>query len=82
VPTEQQLAGVGGWLLVRRTREQAANVRAMAVVVPVNRWTLGRAWPEARLSSGNSIEVILPIMSWAYASGQRQCCLDGHLVGS
>jgi hypothetical protein len=32
--------------LERRTRDRAANMRAMApVVVPLNRWTLGRAWP-------------------------------------
>jgi hypothetical protein len=53
--------------LERRTRDQAANMRAM---VPVNRWVPGRAWPEARLLTGNSIEVILPAASWAYASGQ------------
>jgi hypothetical protein len=28
------------------------------------------------------MEVILPVASWAYASGQREPCLDGHLVGS
>jgi hypothetical protein len=49
------------------------------VVVPLSRWTLGRAGREARLIAGNSIEVILSVMSWAYASGQRQRRLDGHL---
>ena len=32
--------------------------------------------PEARLIIGNSIEVILPAASWAYASGQRKRRLD------
>jgi hypothetical protein len=42
----------------------------------------GRAWPEARLLTGNSMEVIPPVMSWTYASGQRKRRLDGHPVGS
>jgi hypothetical protein len=61
---------------------RAANMRAMAPVVLLNRWTLGRAGREARLITGNSIEVILSVMSWAYASGQRNPRLDGHLLDS
>jgi hypothetical protein len=45
------------------------------VALPVNRGHPG-AWLEARLLTGNSIEVILTIMSWAYASGQRKRRLD------
>ena len=61
----------------RRTRDQAANMRAMAAVaVPVNRWAPGVRLAEARLITGNSIEVILTIMSWAYAGGQRKRRLD------
>jgi hypothetical protein len=52
------------------------------VVVPRNRWTPGRAWPEARLITGNSMEVIQPVMSWTYASGQRKRRLDSHPVNS
>jgi hypothetical protein len=57
-------------------------MRAPPVAVPVNRWAPGRAWPEARLIIGNSIRVILPTTSWAYASDQPNRLLDGHLVGS
>jgi hypothetical protein len=61
VSVEQHLAGVGGWLLGVAHRDQAANRCAMApVAVPVNRWAPGRAWPEARLITGNSIAVVLP----------------------
>jgi hypothetical protein len=53
-----------------------SNLRAMApVALPVNRGHPG-ARPEARLITGNSIEVILTFMSWAYASGQRKHRLD------
>ena len=77
VSVEQHLAGVGGWLLGVAHRDRAANRCAMApVAVPVNRWTSRRAWPEARLITGNSIEVIPTIMSWAYACGQRKRRLD------
>jgi hypothetical protein len=48
--------------------------------VPKSQWAAGRAWRGARLLTRNSIEVIRPTASWAYASGQRQHRLDGHLV--
>ena len=44
--------------------------------------TRARLARRARRITGNSMEVILPVMSWAYASGQRQRRLDGHLLGS
>jgi len=48
--------------------------------VPKSQWAAGRAWRGARLLTRNSMEVIRPTASWAYASGQRQHCLDGHLM--
>jgi hypothetical protein len=50
------------------------------VAVPLNRWPPGRTWPEPRFLTGNSMEVVLPVMGWTYASGQRKHCLDGHLL--
>jgi hypothetical protein len=78
VSVEQHLGGVGGGLLgAAHPGDQAGTMRAMApLAVSVNRWAPGRAWPEARLVTGNSIEVVLPAASCAYACGQGKRRLD------
>jgi len=48
--------------------------------VPKSQWAAGRAWHGTRLLTRNSMEVIRPTASWAYASGQRKHRLDGHLL--
>jgi hypothetical protein len=81
VPVARHLAGVGRPAACGGAPGTRPRTCAPWPPVTVSTEPVGTRCPRAGRITPNSIEVIRPVASWAYASGQRKRRLDGHLVG-